>query len=92
VGTLIDLVAGDAGDPADSAETGEASAWVREEVDALPEPLKNAVNLVYFRGMKYRDAAKVMSVPVGTVKSRLHSALQRLGASWRELQPVKERA
>ena len=34
--------------------------------------------------MKYRDAAKVMSVPVGTVKSRLHAAIQRLGAAWRE--------
>jgi RNA polymerase sigma-70 factor (ECF subfamily) len=86
-GALIDLVAGAAGDPAESAESGEQSAWVRGEVEALPEPLRNAVNLVYFRGMKYRDAAKVMSVPVGTVKSRLHAAIQRLGAAWREWQP-----
>jgi RNA polymerase sigma-70 factor, ECF subfamily len=42
--------------------------------------------LVYFRGMKYRDAAKIMSVPVGTVKSRLHAAIKRLGQSWRDLQ------
>jgi RNA polymerase sigma-70 factor (ECF subfamily) len=88
VGTLIDLVAGDAADPAMSVEVGEQSAWVRDEVEALPEPLKNAVNLVYFRGLKYRDAAKIMSVPVGTVKSRLHAAIQRLGASWREWQPA----
>ena len=46
------------------------------------------MNLVYFKGMKYRDAAKVMSVPVGTVKSRLHAAIQRLGQSWREWQPA----
>ena len=51
-------------------------------------PLRNAVNLVYFGGMKYRDAAKVMSVPVGTVKSRLHAAIQRLGQSWRDVQPA----
>jgi RNA polymerase sigma-70 factor (ECF subfamily) len=88
VGTLIDLVAGDAADPAMTVEVGEQSAWVRGEVEALPEPLKNAVNLVYFRGLKYRDAAKIMSVPVGTVKSRLHAAIQRLGASWREWQPA----
>lgn len=89
VGTLIDLVAGEGGDPALSAESGEQSAWVRDEVAALPEPLKNAVNLVYFRGMKYRDAAKVMSVPVGTVKSRLHAAIQRLGTAWHDWQPAK---
>lgn len=89
VGSLVDLVAADGGDPSLRAEHGEQSAWVRGEVEALPEPLKHAVNLVYFRGMKYRDAAKVMSVPVGTVKSRLHAAIQRLGASWREWQPAK---
>jgi len=53
--------------------------------------LQSAVRLVYFRGMKYRDAAKVMSVPVGTVKSRLHSAIQRLGQSWRDVQPETTR-
>lgn len=87
-GSLIDLVAGADGDPATAAENGEQSEWMRGEVASLPEPLRNAVNLVYFRGMKYRDAAKVMSVPVGTVKSRLHAAIQRLGASWREWQPA----
>jgi RNA polymerase sigma-70 factor (ECF subfamily) len=88
LGALIDLVAGETGDPADTAESGEQSEWVRGEVEALPEPLRNAVNLVYFKGMKYRDAAKVMSVPVGTVKSRLHSAIQRLGQAWRDWQVV----
>jgi len=88
LGTLMDLVAGDSGDPALAAEGSEQSAWVRGEVEALPEPLRNAVNLVYFKGMKYRDAAKVMSVPVGTVKSRLHAAIQRLGQSWRDWQPA----
>jgi RNA polymerase sigma-70 factor (ECF subfamily) len=86
VGTLIDLVAGDAGDPALAAEGSEHSEWVRGEVEALPEPLRNAVNLVYFKGMKYRDAAKAMSVPVGTVKSRLHAAIGRLGQAWRDWQ------
>jgi RNA polymerase sigma-70 factor, ECF subfamily len=88
VGTLIDLVASEGGDPALAVESGEEGAWVRGEVEALPEPLRNAVNLVYFGGMKYRDAAKVMSVPVGTVKSRLHAAIQRLGQAWRDVQPA----
>jgi RNA polymerase sigma-70 factor, ECF subfamily len=88
MGTLIDLVAGDAGDPALAAEGNEQSDWVRGQVEALPEPLRNAVNLVYFKGMKYRDAAKVMSVPVGTVKSRLHAAIGRLGQAWRDWQPA----
>ena len=88
---LMEVVAtGEAG-PAEEAEFGERAQWIRDAVDKLPDPLQNAVRLVYFRGMKYRDAAKVMSVPVGTVKSRLHSAIQRLGESWREVQPETTR-
>ena len=39
--------------------------------------------LVYHQGMKYREAADVLGIPVGTVKSRLHSALLKLNDSWR---------
>ncbi|TWU30329.1 RNA polymerase sigma factor [Bythopirellula polymerisocia] len=86
VGTLMEVVATSAANPYDTVESGEQAEWVRNEVAGLPEPLQNAVQLVYFRGMKYRDAAKLMSIPVGTVKSRLHAAIKRLGESWRDLQ------
>jgi RNA polymerase sigma-70 factor (ECF subfamily) len=91
LGTLMEVVATSDSTPYEAAESGERAEWVREAVDKLPDPLQNAVRLVYFRGMKYRDAAKVMSVPVGTVKSRLHSAIQRLGQSWRDPQPQSTR-
>jgi RNA polymerase sigma-70 factor (ECF subfamily) len=72
--------------PSEAVDNGEQAEWIRNEVATLPDALQSAVNLVYFRGMKYRDAAKIMSVPVGTVKSRLHAAIKRLGQSWRDLQ------
>ena len=34
--------------------------------------------LVYFQGLKYGEAAQVLSIPVGTVKSRLHAAMLKL--------------
>ena len=91
MGTLMDMVATGDSTPYEQAEKTEQAEWLRTAVDNLPETLQSAVQLVYFRGMKYRDAAKIMSVPVGTVKSRLHSALQKLGQSWRELQPQETR-
>lgn len=91
LGTLMEVVATSDSTPYEAAESGEQAEWVRDAVDKLPDPLQNTVRLVYFRGMKQRDAAKVMSVPVGTVKSRLHSAIQRLGQSWRDLQPQSTR-
>ncbi len=84
--TLMDTVIGRESDPAFSCEQSERSQWVHEAVANLPEPLQKAVQLVYFRGMKYRDAATAMSIPVGTVKSRLHSAIKRLDQSWNEKQ------
>ena len=83
VGSLMDVVASDEAGPHAKAETGEQAAWIRDAVGELPESLQSAVQLVYFRGMKYSDAAQELSIPVGTIKSRLHSALQRLGDSWR---------
>jgi RNA polymerase sigma-70 factor (ECF subfamily) len=32
--------------------------------------------------MKYREAAEVLGVPVGTVKSRVHAAISKLGEVW----------
>lgn len=91
MGTLMDMVATGDSTPYEQAEKSEQAEWIRSAVDNLPETLQSAVQLVYFRGMKYRDAAKIMSVPVGTVKSRLHSALQKLGQSWRDFQPQEIR-
>ncbi len=85
-GSLMEMVADAEFSPVDAMASGEQAQWIRREVATLPDPLQSAVNLVYFRGMKYRDAARVMSVPVGTVKSRLHAAIKRLGQSWRELE------
>lgn len=86
VGSLMEVVATQEANPSDAVDTGEQAEWIRNEVATLPDALQSAVNLVYFRGMKYRDAAKIMSVPVGTVKSRLHAAIKRLGQSWRDMQ------
>ena len=91
LGTLMEMVATGEASPYEQAQSAEQAEWIRGAVDNLPEALQSAVRLVYFRGMKYRDAAKIMSVPVGTVKSRLHSALQRLGQSWRDVQPQEVR-
>ncbi|MEX0613715.1 MAG: sigma-70 family RNA polymerase sigma factor [Pirellulales bacterium] len=90
LGSLVDVLSGREGEPASGLELGERSEWVRQAVAALPEQLRSAVRLVYFRGMKYREAADELDVPVGTVKSRLHSAVKRLGQAWQDAQPPAE--
>lgn len=82
LGSLMDLLASGEAGPGEGLEQSERKKWVRDAVAELPEQLGSAVRLVYFRGMKYRDAADVLEVPVGTVKSRLHAAIKRLGEAW----------
>ena len=69
-------------DPVDVVEGDESQRWVRQEIAALPDHLRSVISLVYFQGMKYREAAEALSIPVGTVKSRLHTAVLKLNEAW----------
>ena len=82
VGTLVEMLSGAGATADEQMEVEEAREWVRGAVDDLPPSLKSALVLVYHQGMKYREAADVLGIPVGTVKSRLHAALLRLHESW----------
>jgi RNA polymerase sigma-70 factor, ECF subfamily len=87
LGALVNLLASADPGPALALEADERREWIRREVDALPDVLRTSVVLVYYQGLKYREAAEVLGVPVGTVKSRLHAALHKLHANWTQTQP-----
>jgi RNA polymerase sigma-70 factor (ECF subfamily) len=80
-GALVELLGRSAGGPAVNAESAEQHEALRRAVDALPELCRQVVTLVYFQGLKYREAAEILSIPVGTVKSRLHAAVEKLTES-----------
>lgn len=82
-GKLGDLLVSSAPDPAEGAFGLEQREWVREAVDRLPETLRSVIHLVYYQGLKYRDAADVLGVPVGTIKSRMHAAVIKLNEFWK---------
>ena len=48
------------------------------QVSALPEAQRTAVFLVYVEGFTYQEAADTLSVPIGTVMSRLAAARSTL--------------
>jgi RNA polymerase sigma-70 factor (ECF subfamily) len=77
-GALSQLLDSPEPDPVVQSELAESREQVRRAVEDLPEPTRQVVILVYFQGLKYREAADVLSIPVGTVKSRLHTAIQKL--------------
>ncbi len=85
-GSLVELLDGEHAGPAELLESAEQAREVRRAVDKLPESLREVLLLVYYQGLKYREAADVLSIPVGTVKSRLHAAIRRLNQA---LTPTK---
>jgi RNA polymerase sigma-70 factor (ECF subfamily) len=59
-------------------ETNILAAQVLRQVQDLPEVQRETVYLVYVEGLTYREAASALSVPIGTVMSRLATARTRL--------------
>ena len=68
---------------AHALERREDEARTRELIDALPPKLAATVLLKYYQELTEGEVAERLGVPVGTVKSRLHTALRRLGDALR---------
>jgi RNA polymerase sigma-70 factor (ECF subfamily) len=68
--------------PVEHVQGEERRQLIRAGVDKLPEFLRSVVILAYYQSLKYKDIADILKIPVGTVKSRLHTALCKLHEAW----------
>lgn len=62
-------------------EEAERSRWTSQlecALKRLPVDYRNVLYLLYLRGMRYRQVADQLAIPVGTVKSRTVYALKRM--------------
>ena len=63
----------------------EIAATVNATIMALPEELRNAIQLRELEGMSYEEIAKMMDCPIGTVRSRIFRAREAIAARLRPL-------
>ncbi len=67
---------------------GGVSTWQRvkleEALETLPEKQRQVVELAYFEGHTREEMAEILGEPVGTVKTRLRDAIQKLAAVFRD--------
>jgi RNA polymerase sigma-70 factor, ECF subfamily len=67
--------------PDADVELGEARQVVARSLAALPEPQRRVIELAYFGGLSQSDIAERLQEPLGTVKTRMRSALEKLRQS-----------
>lgn len=67
--------------PSSNSEMKMALEWA---LDQLPEPHRVALILREWHGLNYEEITAICSVPVGTVRSRLHEGRARFRQIWRD--------
>lgn len=87
---LMELLEARTPGPVEHLQGEELRERVRASVDRLPEFMRQVVILAYYQGLKYREIAEILDIPVGTVKSRLHAALVKLHEAWTASPTLKE--
>ena len=76
--------------PLDQLERDETATRVRKIIANMPENLREILILAYFEKFSYKQMANILSIPIGTVKSRLHTAVGRFAKEWKTAIRSKE--
>ena len=76
--TLSDLTRSDTPDALEQFLSKERAGCVLEAVAELPPSFREVITLRFEEEMKLEEIAGVLSLPMGTVKTRLHRALKAL--------------
>ena len=69
--------------PPDALIAGEQYARIREGLVALPADQRTALELAYFEGLSQSEIAERLAAPLGTIKTRIRTALGTLRRSLR---------
>ncbi len=67
--------------PQKTLEREEARRAVKQALESLPDRDREILVLKEFEGLRYREIAELIDIPMGTVMSRLYSARRRLAGA-----------
>ncbi len=76
--------------PYEKLQKSETAWQVRQIITNMPENLRVILILAYFNKFSYKQMARILSIPIGTIKSRLHTAVARFGKEWKASVGSKE--
>ncbi len=87
---VLNALTSDTTMPYEKLEKSETAARVRQIIANIPENLREILILAYFDKFSYKQMAQILSIPIGTVKSRLHAAVGRFAKEWKASVGSKE--
>jgi RNA polymerase sigma-70 factor (ECF subfamily) len=71
-------IASPASDPSQALESSERRSHVLAALEDLPEEQREVLELGYFQGLSQTEIADMTGQPLGTVKTRMRLAMQKL--------------
>ncbi len=81
-----DLLPGEEPSPSDGLILKESVDLLQRALARLPTTYRSAIALCDIEGFSYAEIARVMAVPVGTVRSRIHQGRVLLRKAYEELE------
>jgi RNA polymerase sigma-70 factor, ECF subfamily len=73
-GDVASMIAGDVAEPGDIVEKMDTARLVRAVIKTLPDTFREVLVICDLQKMSYQEAAEVLDIKIGTVRSRLSRA------------------
>lgn len=86
--TFLDLMPSDVEQPADELAKNEEIALVQQVLAEMPPLYREMLVMSYFHRFSYQEMSEMLSVPLGTVKSRLHAAVAMFAKAFKQRQRI----
>ncbi|USN98505.1 MAG: RNA polymerase sigma factor [Phycisphaeraceae bacterium] len=83
--SFVDLMETDVAPPDERLTAEERDRQVQKVLNDMSPTLREVLLLAYFQRLSYAQIADELGIPLGTVKSRLHSAVAVFGKGWQAL-------
>lgn len=68
----------------DDYEHMSKRSLLREAIKHLPDEQRMALSYAFFQGYSHREIAQILDEPIGTIKTRIRLAMQKLRAALQE--------